>query len=137
MSYRSFVVVVILALPFVQGCGGSGPGATLQRIWLAGTAGKYSDVDADCCDRLKGLSKETWELATMNGTVQKVEIVKEETKGETATVAYRVHFKDGTKVDVTDTMIIENGKWKLTSFSAFLMMMKDHPERFYLKSKPN
>jgi hypothetical protein len=51
---------------------------------------------------------------TRNGTIVKVEILKEEIRGEEAKVHYRIHYKDGQTKDDDASLIKEKGEWKLS-----------------------
>jgi len=59
---------------------------------------------------LKGI----WDRVTRNGTMDRIEILKEEIRGEGATVYFRIHFKDGATKNEDEPLIKENGQWKIT-----------------------
>ena len=97
--------LLLLALFCVSGCGGasSSPGETVKAVLEAANAGKYSEANEGLGGAARKVfgdvanSKQYWDLATVKGTITKIEIKKEEVRGEGATVQYVVHYKIGGK----------------------------------------
>jgi len=56
-----------------------------------------------------------WDKATKNGSIERIEIVKEEIHGDEATVTCNTYYKDGTKrlADATE-MKREKGIWRMS-----------------------
>jgi hypothetical protein len=93
--------------------------------YMAANDGKYSEVEkymsSDAINAIKsdlgalaGGMKGVWDKTTRNGTIQMIEILKEEVRGEGATVYFRIHFKDGKTEDGNEPLIKEDGQWKIT-----------------------
>ena len=65
--------------------------------------------------QLAGGFKSICDKNTRDGTITRVDIQKEEVRGEGATVVVKISFKDGTsKDDDKNSLIKEKGSWKLT-----------------------
>ncbi len=111
---------------FTSGCdsiGQKSPSEVVIAAYMAANEGKYSEVkkymSSEVINAMAGLGalaggwKAVWDKITRNGTIQRIEILKEEMRGEGATVYFRIHFKDGkTKVD-DKPLIKEDGQWKI------------------------
>jgi hypothetical protein len=63
---------------------------------------------------LVGGMKGAWDKATRNGSIERIEILREEVRGEGANVYFRIHFKDGSRQDTDEKLLKENGVWKIT-----------------------
>jgi hypothetical protein len=91
---------------------------------MAANEGKYSEVEkymsSDAISAIKNLGalaggmKGIWDKTTHNGTIRKIEIPKQEVRGEEATVYFRILFKDGKTEDGDEPLIKEGGQWKIT-----------------------
>jgi len=120
--------VGIAVLMITSGCdsiGGKSPSQVVVAAHMAANEGKYSEAEkymsSEVINAMKsGLGalaggwKGAWDKTTRNGTIQKIEILKEEVRGEGATVHFRIHFKDGKTKDDDEPLIKENGQWKIT-----------------------
>jgi hypothetical protein len=51
---------------------------------------------------------------TRNGSIDRIEIVKEEIRGEGAKVYFKLHFKDGSTVEQEESLILRDRAWKMT-----------------------
>lgn len=110
---------------FTIGCSSIGqksPSQVVVAVYMAANEAKYSEVkkylSSELINNLRapGSSmKELCDYMTSNGTIQKIEILKEEVRGEGAKVYFRIHFKDGKTTDVIEIPLIkEGGQWKLS-----------------------
>jgi hypothetical protein len=113
-------------------CGGiptpfqKSPGGVLKAFLLAANEGKYSEAEQMLSEDAKrayrvevllaeGGFKGIIDKATKNGTIISVDIKSEKIRGEGATVAARVSYKDGSsEEDDNYPLIKENGSWKVT-----------------------
>jgi len=110
------------------GCNSIGqksPSEVVVAAYMAANEGKYSEAEkymsSEVINAMKsGLGalaggwKGSWDQTTRNGTIQRIEILKEEVRGEGATVHFRIHFKDGKTKDDDEPLIKEGGQWKIT-----------------------
>ena len=118
-------VMVITLLDLYTGCGINGeksPSATVEAAYMAANDGKYSEAEKYLSSEFINAQKTgvvvlkgVWDLATRNGTIQKIEILKEEVGGEEATVYIKLYFKDGSTKEDCEPLIKENGVWKITA----------------------
>ncbi len=120
----------VAVLIFTSGCGSIGQKSPSEVVIAAihgcvTNENKYSEAEkymsSEVINAMKGglwaLAggwKGAWDEATRNGTIQKIEILKEEVRGEGAEVDFRIHFKDGKTKDDDEPLIKEDGKWKIT-----------------------
>jgi len=58
--------------------------------------------------------KHVWDSITRKGTIKDVEILKEEVKGEGATVSFKITYKDGKRVKFTEDLVKKDGRWKVS-----------------------
>jgi len=125
-TYRVlFAVIGISLFVFTCGCdfiGQQSPSQVEVAVLMAINEGKYSEVKEYLSSEIKSTIEEDmagrrryWDKMTCNGTIQRVEILKEEVRGEGARVYVRIHYKDGETIDDDDFLIKENGQWKLTA----------------------
>jgi uncharacterized protein (DUF2252 family) len=110
------------------GCSGTGflsksPSQVVVASEMAGNAGKYSEARSYIAQGLQQMIdqrggdaelKRHIDEDTKNGTIARVEILKEEIRGEGASVSYRIYYKDGQTRDDNATLIKEKGEWKLS-----------------------
>jgi hypothetical protein len=128
---KILVCVVLGALATVScnsiGPFSSGPAKTFTTALMTANDGKYSDANEYLSSEVKqvvqgqlgalaGGTKGMWDTYTKNGTIQRIEVLKEEIRGEGATVICNIYYKDGSvkSNDKTD-MIKEKGSWKIAS----------------------
>lgn len=117
--------VSLTAVLMTSGCGGSNsPGGAVKAAYTAANAGQYSEANkymssealsvmGGTLGAFVGGLKGMWDRATREGTIDKVEIIKEEVRGEGATVIFRIHYKNGDTEKKSESMIKEDGKWKI------------------------
>jgi hypothetical protein len=97
------------------------PGAKLKHIFLSANAGKYSEANDGLARPIRtvieeqGVMKMLWDSISRNGTIATVEILKVTTRGEGATVEYKIHYKDGKTLPWHDDMLQEGGEWRISS----------------------
>jgi hypothetical protein len=119
-------VCLLAAVCLMSSCGllSDGPGTVLKNLYKNCNAGEYSkaEISLSADERallhsqeavLNGGVKGVCDQATRNGTLSSVEVIKEDVRGEGASVSYRKHFKDGSVTNANETLIKENGKWVL------------------------
>jgi hypothetical protein len=100
------------------------PSDIVQRAYAEANAGNYTTAMEYCSSEVHEFIKEMgafaggvkglWDKATRNGTIDWVEILSEEIRGEGAAVHFRLHFKDGTVEDSNEDLLKEKGKWKIS-----------------------
>lgn len=101
------------------------PGDVVKTFYSAANEGKYSEVEEMISDNAKNILTGTigqmtgglkgfCDKSTRNGTLTKVEITKEDVRGEGATVFAKLVFKDGSSDNNDKTFLIkQNGAWKV------------------------
>ena len=128
ISQAVLAAIVIAAFIFSSGCSSIGqklPSDVVKAAYMTANEGKHSEVEkyllSEVINSMKGGlgalaggMKGVWDEATRNGTIQNIEILREEVRGEGTTVYFRIHFKDGTTKDDDKPLIKENGQWKIT-----------------------
>ena len=123
--------LVILALLLATGaCEKSDPETkrpsdVIVAAYMAANDGKYSAVEPHLSSEfrnamksslgtLAGGTKGVWDRETRDGTVQRIEILEENVRGEGATVSFRIHYEDGETETEAEPLIMEDGIWKIT-----------------------
>jgi hypothetical protein len=127
MKLQVFISAVLLSgIVLAAGCSNlvhKSPGEVVTRVYTACNEGKYSEAEGYFSSSLKSLingqlgamaggMQGFCDDSTRKGTLQRVEILKVEVRGEGARVYYRLHFKDGSTKEDHDDLIKENGAWK-------------------------
>jgi hypothetical protein len=115
------------AMLFVSACSlvNKSPSGVVEAAYMAGNRGEYSEAEkylsSEALNAIKGGlgtlgggTKGIWDRETRNGTIEKIEITKEEIRGEGATVYFKVYFKDGSSKDTKEPLVKETGQWKIT-----------------------
>lgn len=98
----------------------------VKAAYMAANEGKYSEADKYSAfgDMIKemtkvfgGSTKETWDETTRNGTIERIEILKEkiekESMGTAVRVYFRLYFKDGQTKDDDNLLIKDEDGWKI------------------------
>ena len=126
-------VVILVSMAFAVGaCGrplSKSPSDTVVATYMAANEGKYSEVEkyfsSDALNAMKGDigalfggMKGFADEATRNGSIERIEILREQVRGEGAQVDFRIHFKDGSKKDANERLLLENGVWKIALASS-------------------
>ncbi len=97
------------------------PGDAVKAAYMAANAGEYSEaekyVSTDVLNAWarSGGMKSEWDRITRDGTIDRIEILKEEIRGEGAKVSIRIHFKDGQTKNDNEPLIKQSGEWKITA----------------------
>jgi major membrane immunogen (membrane-anchored lipoprotein) len=116
---RNKAVILILAVAVVTGACSKSPSDVVVAAYMAANDGKYSEansyVDPEILSQVGGdaAMKQLWDLRTEGGTIQRIEILREEVRGETAKVYFRIHLKDGSTEERNRELLKKNGKWKM------------------------
>jgi hypothetical protein len=132
MPRRIFAATFALTFVVTAACGKNlnpfekSPGDTVRSLYTACNDARYSQVEPLFTENLRTLMKtpqsiaaggvKKWcDRASRNGTIAKIEIVKEEVRGEGAVVTANILYKDGPPLqdDRTD-LIKEGGSWRIT-----------------------
>jgi hypothetical protein len=101
------------------------PSDVVREAYLAANEGKYSQAEkhlsSDVVNAMKGHlgamtggMKGAWDRLTKGGTIEQMEILKEEIRGEGARVHFRLRYKDGATKEDDEPLIRENGRWKIS-----------------------
>ncbi len=102
------------------------PGDVVRAFYLAANEGRYSEAEQMLSEdakraikgdlgQLAGGFKSICDKNTRDGTITRVDIQKEEVRGEGANVVIKISFKDGSSKDGDrNSLIKEKGSWKLT-----------------------
>jgi Domain of unknown function (DUF4878) len=132
MTRRLSAVALVLALALTAACGKNlnlferSPGDTVRALYTACNEARYSEVEPLFSDNVRALMKTPQAVATggvkkacdrasHDGTIAKIEIVKEEVRGEGAVVTANISFKDGPPLEGDRTDLIkEGGAWRIT-----------------------
>ena len=101
------------------------PTAVVQAFYAYANAGRYADAQellseearnaiAGPLGQLSGGWKGICDRNTKNGTIQLVEILSEDVRGEGATVIANISFRDGSSKSQDKTSLVKvGGKWKI------------------------
>ncbi|MFL5513835.1 MAG: hypothetical protein ACJ8CN_15530, partial [Gemmatimonadales bacterium] len=111
ISKCAFGALLLAGLVATVGCRGSSSGGLLTKspsdvvssAYMAANAGQYSEAEkylsSEVLNAMKGSlgamaggMKAAWDETTRDGTIDKVEILNEEVRGEGAKVYFRIHF---------------------------------------------
>lgn len=117
--------VAIIFLIILSGCGKT-PADTVKTFYKLGNNGNYSEAEKYLSSEnlneingvlgaLMGGFKGIMDKATHNGTIKRIEILKEKIRGKRATVYYIFHYKNGKTLRDKELLIKVNGKWKITN----------------------
>jgi len=123
-----FILLLSVSLLLLVGCGGTerkSPSGTVKAFYMAANEGKYSEVEKYFSSDALTLMRSEWaalaggikgimDEGTRNGSIKTVEIIKEEIRGEGATVSGVLHYKDGETEEIDEELIREEGAWKIT-----------------------
>ncbi len=53
------------------------------------------------------------DVETKQGHLQKIEVLNEEIRGETARVRYRLYYADGSTIEDSQGLVVEHWAWKI------------------------
>lgn len=127
------VIFSSVFLLLASGCGKgasaifrASPTTVVQEFYEHANAGRYTDAQemlsaeaknaiSGPLGQLSGGWKRICDSNTKNGTIQRVEILSEDVRGEGAAVIANIHFRDGSsKSRDTTSLVKEGGKWKIS-----------------------
>jgi hypothetical protein len=132
MKHAILYGAAIAIAALLAGCGGvaspfqKSPGDVVKAFYQAANDGKYSEAQQLLSEdaqraikgdlgQLAGGFKKVCDENTRGGTIARIDVQKEEVRGEGATVVVKVWFKDGSAKDGDrNSLIKEKGAWKLT-----------------------
>ena len=100
------------------------PAEIVRITYEAANAGRYADAETHLSAvalaqinglmaRLAGGHLKLWNGWTKNRSITRIEVLKEVVHNGQATVFYRFHFKDGSSKEDDDSLVLEDGEWKL------------------------
>lgn len=121
--YWIAVLAITPAALFSSSCGNlfkKSPEDVVKAFFAAANAGKYSEAEKYLSSSAKmlvvlgGGIKELADEKTRDGTIDRVEILKVEKRGEGAKVYYRIHYKYDKPKDDDMSLIIEEGEWRIS-----------------------
>jgi len=125
--YAVIVISLLVGCLGVIGCGrgGGSPAEVVKAFYMAANEAKYSEAEGYLSSETKELMKSplvalggglkaTVDMATKNGTIERIEITGERIRGEGAMVYFTLYFEDGTQRSKAETLIHEGGRWKIT-----------------------
>jgi len=125
---KKILLVGVLALmTFLAACSSAkhrSPSEVIEAAYVAANEGRYSETEkylsSDALEvtkgelgQLAGGLRLVWDIATKDGTIDRIEITEETIRGEGAIVKFRLHFKDGSTRDDYEPLIKEGGVWKI------------------------
>lgn len=105
------------------GIGQKSPGEVVQAAIMAANEGKISEYKQCLSEDAIAVLSQHGDLGMVMqkaqedprfGTIARVEILKEEIRGETAKVSFRVQYKNGQTEEDSMSLIKEKGEWKLS-----------------------
>jgi hypothetical protein len=127
MTRRLSAGAFALGLVVTAACGKKSPGDTVRSLYTACSEARYSEVEPLIAESVRPFflkssqaiengGVKTWcDRMSHNGTVVKVDIVKEEIRGEGAVVTSNISFKDGPPLQGDQTNLLkEDGAWRIT-----------------------
>lgn len=119
-----FLALLLVIASLAVGCGGNSPEKAVREFYKHLNAGNYSTakelytaearslVDSSLMALAGGFSQ--WaDQETKVGTVEEVNILSSEARGETATVDYEIVYEDGSTVRKIVSLLKEDGSWKI------------------------
>lgn len=124
---RLLILLTVTVILSTIGCGlfTKSPSDVVKTAYMAANEGNYSEADkylaSEVINALKGGlgpvsgggAKGLWDEITRKRTIDKVEIVKEEIRGDVATVSYKIYYKDGSNIEESQMVVKERGDWKV------------------------
>lgn len=123
-------VLLVLGLSttlFINGCGfldQKTPSKVVFVSYMSANDGNYSEANKYFSLEVEKLFEGSygalvggkigmWNKVTRNGTIAKIDNIKEIVRGEGATVTFKIIFKNGREKTVNEMLIKENGQWKI------------------------
>ena len=127
-NFHTLSIACVLLVTCSCGLGHkSSPSDVVLKAYKAANEGKYAEVEKylsfDTVDAIKAATKEfgswvggmkgIWDEWTRKRTIERLEKLNEEIRGDRAKVYFRIHFKDGSAKDDDVNLIKEGGQWKI------------------------
>ncbi|MCK4385899.1 MAG: DUF4878 domain-containing protein [candidate division Zixibacteria bacterium] len=117
-----FILFTLMVL--FSGCskiGQKSPSETVKAFYISANEGKYSECKkyftSPIWDEFGSYWKNIVDGASHSGTIERIEILKEEIRGEGARVYFVISFKDGSTHKDDVSLIKEDGVWKIDKLS--------------------
>jgi Domain of unknown function (DUF4878)/WD domain, G-beta repeat len=120
------VLLVAVLVVVVAVSGSQTPSEVVKATFMNANEGRYSDANNRLSSQIRalheqmGMAKHFWDVVTRKGSIKKVEILKEEIRGEGATVRYKIHFNDGKSIESQEDLVKESGNWIFVSTNYLL-----------------
>lgn len=122
---RILLLSAFIFVVTITGARAESPSETLKSAYLAANKYDFAKVEtylaSEAQAKLKTLPetslfmiREGWLEITRNGRIQAIDLLKEDIKGNTATVALRLHYKNGSTADYEDIVTMEASGWKIS-----------------------
>jgi Domain of unknown function (DUF4878) len=103
----------------------SGPASVVKTMYMDCNTGNYSKVEdlltsdaktflSGNLGTLAGGVKGICDQGTRNGSVTSIDTISEDIRGEGATVKSKIHYKDGSSMDDSTSLMKVNGVWLVT-----------------------
>jgi len=124
---RSSGVLLLVFLTGLCACGlmQSGPGDTVKRFFRAMDGGRIEDAIQTLDPELRQtlgdrklrtvLAAQAEELRRKHGGIARVQVEREDIRGDLATVEVRIRFKDGSERRDTEKLVRRDGRWRITA----------------------
>ncbi|MGD0009855.1 MAG: hypothetical protein ABSE93_15080 [Terriglobia bacterium] len=96
------------------------PSGVLKVCYMAMNDGRYSEAEQYLTSSLRahvaahGGIKRVADAGTRNGTIERIEILGAEVRGEGAKIRYKMYYKDGRSVLDDAELIKEGGIWRIS-----------------------
>jgi len=100
------------------------PSEVVTPAYMAANQEKYAEAEKYLSSEartaiqeateLAGGIKDVWDTKTRNAKNEGIEITQQDVRGEKATIAILIYFKDGSISNQHESLIIERGQWKMT-----------------------
>jgi hypothetical protein len=110
---------------FIFGCNmiaQQSPSEVVIAAYKAGNDGRYAETkkyfSSELLDgdyrTIASDSRDAWDRSTRDGTMERIEIIRENIRDTKATVLFVLYFRDGSKKRFDEPLIKEKGLWKFS-----------------------
>jgi len=123
-AVSAFMLVAVFAFAILTGFAPYGsPGEVLQTFYSACNNRNYSMAEkllvpeaTRAMTHHRGVDEGLpgiCEAETMQGRLEKVEILHQEVRGEIARIRYRLYFADGSALEETQGLVVQHWAWRI------------------------